>query len=130
MITNYFFKGLDKAEEELVYDYMPSKLDNIEKTLRHFAEDAAMLSINVERFEKHNAYAVELILKLPKKTIVAKEVSHALNKAIDFSKHRLLRQIRKHEEGLRKDYSYERQQGSIRKVEQERVTEPEYAYED
>lgn len=130
MITNYFFKGLDKAEEELIYDYMPSKLDNIEKTLQHFAADAAMLSINVERFEKHNAYAVELILKLPKKTIVAKEVSHALNKAIDFSKHRLLRQIRKHEEGLRKEYSYERQQSSIRKVEQARVAEQEYAYED
>lgn len=127
MIINYFFKGLDEKEEELVYDYMPSKLGIIEKTLQHFAEDAAMLSINVERFEKHNAYAVELILKLPKKTIVGKEVSHTLKKAIDYSKDRLLRQIRKHEEGLRKENGYERAHGSIRKAE---VAEPEYAYED
>lgn len=117
MIVNYFFKGLDSGEEKFVHDYLPSKLENIEKALMHFAVDAAMLNVNIERFEKHNAYAVELILKLPKKTIVAKEVSHTINKGIDFSKDRLLRQIRRHEASLRKEYLFEREKGSIRSTE-------------
>lgn len=133
MITNYFFKGLDKGEEEIVYDYLPSKLTNLEKALVHFAADAAILNINVERFEKHNAYGIEWILKLPKKTLVAKETSHTLQKAVDQAKARMLRQIRKHEDALRKEHTFDREQGSIRGnsiVEGTAVEEELFAMED
>lgn len=130
MITNYFFKGLDKKEEELVYDYIPTKLENLSKALVHFATDAAILQLNVERFEKHNAYCVEMVLKLPKKTLVSKETSHNIQKAVDNSKAKMLRQIRKHEATLRKENTFDREHGSIRgNIAEKAVTEEAYALE-
>lgn len=132
MITNYFFKGLDKGEEEIIHDYLPSKLINLEKALVHFAADAAILNVNVERFEKHNAYGIEWILKLPKKTLVAKETSHTLQKAIDKAKEKMLRQIHKHEDTLRKEHTFDREQGSIRSnaLIEEAVEDEVFALED
>lgn len=118
MIVKYCFKGLEKKEEDFVQQYAPGKIENIEKRLTHFAKDAVILMVNITRFEKHNAFAVEYVLKLPKKTIVAKEASHTLNKAIDFAKDRLVRQIKKHDAALRKENTFQRQHGgSIRAAE-------------
>ena len=112
MIVKYCFKGLSKKEEDFVQKYCPSKIEHVEKRLTHFAKDAVILNMNVSRFDKHNAYAVEFILKLPKKTIVAKEASHTLNKAIDFAKDRLIRQIKKHDALLKKEFTYDREHAS------------------
>ena len=56
-----------------------------------------------EKYEKHDAYEVEFCLNLPAKSLVAKEASHMITKAIDLSKDRLISQLKKHMARLRKD---------------------------
>jgi ribosome-associated translation inhibitor RaiA len=54
------------------------------------------LRVNVEKFEKHDAFAVDMALSMPKADkIVASETSHLLTKALDLSKDRLVAQIKK-----------------------------------
>lgn len=113
MIVKYLFKDLDNKEEELLREYFEKKLPNIEKYLQNFGDDAATLNLNLSRFEKHNAYSCELILKLPKKTIVSKEASHSINKSIDFAKDRLIRQIVKHDASLKKEHLMKRQHRKV-----------------
>lgn len=74
--------------------------------LTKFAEDARILNVSIEKFDKHQAFEVEFCLKLPKKALVSKEASHEINKAVDLSKDRLVVQIKKHMALLRKDRAH------------------------
>ena len=94
----YFSKGLTSAEEKQFQQYMEKKLKSVSRLLSHFAEDAVQLQVNAERFEKNNAFQIEMILNVPQKQFVGKEASHALTKAMDLSKDRILKQLRKHSE--------------------------------
>jgi len=104
-ISNYK-KHLSKEEELEFNDYIEQKIPSIKSLLTKFAEDAVNLKISVERFEKHNAYQVEMRLSLPTKTLVSEETSHAMTQAIDLSKDKLVQQIKKHMAQLRKDRSH------------------------
>lgn len=95
METVFFFKNMDKSEEEMLREYFLSKLPKFEKILSHFPEDGVFLQVKGEKFQKHSAYEVELIIKLPLGTISAKEASHAINKAVDLAKDRLDMQLKK-----------------------------------
>jgi ribosomal subunit interface protein len=110
MEITYFYKHLSKEEEVRFRDYLNEKLPMIENLLTHFADDAKLLKASIEKYEKHDAFCVELILALPNQRIVAKETSHALNKAVDLAKDRLKSQLKKHLDHLRKS----RDHGSIR----------------
>ncbi len=59
------------------------------------------LGVRAERFEKNNAYEVELTMEIPGKLFVGKEASHTIEKALDLSKDRLVAQLRKHEDLLK-----------------------------
>jgi ribosome-associated translation inhibitor RaiA len=104
-------KNVPKKEFTAFVDYFNEKRKSIEALLTKFSHDSVILKSTIEKFEKHDAYEVELCLVLPTKTIVAKEASHQITKAIDLSKDRLLSQIKKHMAHLRKDRSHQ----SIRK---------------
>ena len=117
MELNLFKKNMQKREEKLFEEYLKEKMPAIEQLLTKFADDAALLRVSVEKFEKHDAYEVEFCLVLPSKTILAKEASHQITKAIDLSKDRLVSQIKKHMDHLRKNRSHE----SIRKEEPKKV---------
>ena len=106
MEVSYFHKNLDKKEEKVFKAYVEEKKDSIKNLLTKFADDACILKASIEKFEKHDAYQVEFHLVVPTKTIVAKEASHQITKAVDLSKDRLLSQIKKHMAMLRKDRSH------------------------
>lgn len=106
MELTFFHKNVTKAEEKAFVDYVAQKISAIESLLTKFAEDAAMLKVSIEKFDKHTAFQVEFCLILPTKTLVATEVSHQINKAVDLSKDRILAQIKKHIALLRKDRSH------------------------
>lgn len=91
-----FCKNLVKAEEKFFVEYVSKKLDKIEGLLHKFSEDAQLLKISIQKFDKHNAYEVELCLNLPTRSIVSKEASHQINKAVDLSLDRLISQLKKH----------------------------------
>jgi len=118
MQITFFHKNLTKDEENKFFDYVEEKREAIESLLTKFKEDAKLLRISVEKYEKHDAYEVEMCLTLPTKSLVSKETSHHITKAIDESKDRLTNQIKKHMALLRKDRSHR----TIRKPENIGIT--------
>ncbi len=113
-VTNTY-KNLSPQEQEIFDNYLPSKLKQIKGLLTNFDEDAVIINCNIEKFEKHDAYEVELLLKMPMKTFKAKEVSHTITKAVDFSKDRLVAQTKKFLDTLKKEQMQARRHASIRK---------------
>jgi len=87
-------------------EYVNTKTAAIENLLSKFSKDSCLLKVGIEKFNKHDAYQVELALSLPTKTIIGSEASHAITKAVDFSKDRLITQIKKHMAHLRKDRAH------------------------
>ncbi len=106
MEVTFLHKHLNKAEESTFVDYVNQKLRTIENLLTTFAEDAALLKISIKKFDKHDAYEVEFCLTLPTKSLVATEASHQISKAVDLSKDRLIAQIKKHMDALRRIRSH------------------------
>jgi ribosome-associated translation inhibitor RaiA len=117
MKVRYQYKNLSAKEQALFEEYLDSKMEQIDPLLSHFAEDAVMLESRADKFEKHDAYEVELVLKLPTKSLKSKETSHAITKAIDLSKDRLVAQLKKMQGLLRKEQLMTRRHSSIRKPE-------------
>ena len=103
MEVTFLYKNLSKSEEKMFNEYSNSKIDAISLLLTKFAEDAKILKISIEKFEKHDAYQVEFNLILPTKSIMATEASHQITKAVDLSKDRLISQLKKHLAHLRKE---------------------------
>lgn len=106
MDVNHFMQNLSKREEESFKDYVAEKLPAFENLLTKFADDARLLKVTIEKFEKHDAYEIEFCLTLPTKSMYAKEASHTITKAVDLSKDRLISQLKKHIALLRKDRSH------------------------
>jgi len=121
----FYHKNLSSKEEALFSEYVNEKTDAIGSLLTTFADDARMLKATIEKFEKHDAYEVEFHLSLPNKTMVAKEASHNITKAVDLSKDRLVTQLKKHMALLRK----ERKHSSIRTPEKEKIEVGEFVME-
>lgn len=97
---------MSPQEEKKVKEYSAMKIEPIERLLNHFAPDAIRLDINAEKLGRRSAYRVEFILHLPSKTIVGREASHEITKAVDLAKDRVVRQIKKHGELLRDRKTY------------------------
>lgn len=106
MEVTFFQKNLNKKEESAFVEYVNQKLRSIEHLLTRFAKDAHILKASIEKYDKHDAYEVEFCLSLPMKSLVATEASHQISKAVDLSKDRLIAQIKKHLDGLRKNRSH------------------------
>ncbi len=113
MDVTFYYKNLTKGQEKTFREYVELKREAIEALLTKFAPDAKILNASIEKFEKHDAFEVELALTLPSKAIVAKEASHQILKAVDLSKDRLITQIKKHISLLRKERAHK----TIRKTE-------------
>lgn len=113
-VTNTY-KNLSPQEQEIFDNYMPDKLKRIENLLKKFEEDAVLLDTTIEKFDKHDAYEVELVLKIPMKTFKAKETSHTILKAVDLSKDRLIVQIKKLMDTIQKEQLQSRRHASLRR---------------
>lgn len=101
MKIQYTFKGMQHWEEVRVKEYAELKERSLEKLLTHFQDDEVKLEVRSERFDKNNAYEVELTMEIPGKVMVGKEASHSIEKALDLAKDRLIGQLRKHEDVLK-----------------------------
>ncbi len=101
MNIQYVFKNMHHWEEVRMKEYAELKERSLEKLLSHFQHDEVNLQIRGERFDKNNAYEVELIMEIPGKLFIGKEASHTIEKAVDLAKDRLIGQLRRHEEQLK-----------------------------
>lgn len=92
------------GEEQKLREYVSTKLPKFEKLVTRFSEDSVSLQIKAEKFNKHQAYEVEMILKLPSITLIGREASHMITKAVDLSKDRLENELRKFEDRLKRKH--------------------------
>ncbi len=107
MEVKFFHKNSTDEENKNFQEYFEKKLESIKNFTTKFESVDPILKATLEKFAKHDAYEVELQLILPSKTIVAKEASHSIQKALDLSKDRLITQIKKHIAMLRKDREHQ-----------------------
>jgi len=106
MEITFFHKNLTKAEEGSFDEYVGTKKEMIENLLKTFPSNATLMRANIEKFDKHDAYQVELSVILPTKQVVAKEASHLITKAVDLAKDRLMVQIKKHISLMRREVKH------------------------
>ena len=106
MEITFFQKNLNKKEEGSFVEYVNQKVPAIEQLLTKFSQDATLLKVSIEKFNKHDAFQVELCLTMPTKTLMATEASHQITRAVDLSKDRLVAQIKKQIAGLRHDRAH------------------------
>lgn len=130
MKAQYSMKNMADWEQKRVEEYIQGKIPGLKKLITHFQSDEVSFFVRAERFDKNNAYQVELILEIPGKVFVGKEDSHSIEKAVDLAKDRLISQLKKHEDVLKnkgkffsslrrtiKELSSDRSQGAIKSVE-------------
>lgn len=86
---------MSSSEEEVLREYFSSKLFSLEKIISHLPSDAVVLQVKGEKFQKHSAFSVELVMKMPTGTLTATEASHMITKAVDLAKDRLVLQLKK-----------------------------------
>lgn len=98
MKIQFSFKNTEHWEEQRIKEYAELKIKSIEKLLSHLDDDEANLTIRSERFDKNNAYQVEMSLEIPTRNMIGKEASHTIEKAVDLSKDRLITQLRRYDE--------------------------------
>jgi ribosomal subunit interface protein len=94
-------KNMAAWEQARLTEYIEQKVPSFEKLVSHFQDDTVSLAIRAERFDKNNAYRVELIFEIPSRLIVGVEDSHSIEKAVDLAKDRLIKQLKKHEDQLK-----------------------------
>jgi len=104
-------------EQELFDNYFDSKLKQLETLVKKYPDDAVMLEAKMEKFDKHDAYDVELILTFPANKIKSNEASHTIMKAVDLAKDRLVIQLKKRKDQKKNEELYVRRHSSIRKPE-------------
>lgn len=101
MKIQYSMKNMAAWEQKRLTEYIEQKMPSFEKLISHFQDDTVSLTIRAERFDKNNAYRVELIFEIPSRLMVGVEDSHSIEKAVDLAKDRLIKQLKKHEDQLK-----------------------------
>jgi ribosomal subunit interface protein len=108
MQVNTFAKHLTDIEKGLFEDYLGKKLLQFEKFLTHFDVDEVKLNVTAEKFTRKDAYKVEMFMELPKavkhKPLYSSEDSRDLRKAVEFSKDKLIDQIKKAVEKMQREH--------------------------
>ncbi len=108
MQVNTFSKHLTDVEKDLFEDYLGKKLIQFEKFLTHFDADEVKLNITAEKFTRKDAYKVEMFMELPRavahKPLYSSEDSRDLRKAVEFSKDKLIDQIKKAIEKMQREH--------------------------
>lgn len=117
MEIQLFQKGLTKEEEASFNEQVNQKVGSIQNLLKDITKDTKTLKVSIERFQKHDAYEVEFCLNIPNKSIVAKEASHVIPKAVELAKRRLVEQIKKHMAQNRRGRAHQGLRRSIREME-------------
>lgn len=115
-------RNLTEAEAEKFKEYAEKKVSQFEGLFEAYDRDSVTLRINIEKFEKHDAFSVDMTLSMPRsENIVATEASHLLTKALDLSKDRLVAQIKKIKELKRENRTHKSIRQDIHQVNLETV---------
>lgn len=109
MQVHTFTKKLTDPEKEMFLTYLDKKLPKFEQFLGEFDPDEVKLNVTVEKFPSNDAFKVEMTMEIPKakhKALHSSEDSRDLLKAIDFSKAKLIDQMKKALEKMHHEHQH------------------------
>ena len=110
MRVRWVFKDIASGDvKRRIRDYFNKKQHRIEKHLSRYPEDLRRLQVTVHYVGRPpERWEVRFVLQLPTGTLVADETRPGPEEAMDVALDELLRELRRHRELLRKDYTYRR----------------------
>lgn len=90
--------NLTEPEKAQFEEYLDKKLANLQPILEaHFPDaDTVYVDANIEKFDKHRAFAFRLLLEMPRKRFMTREVKHTITEVLDFSTQNMEKQLVKH----------------------------------
>lgn len=114
-------RNLTQPEQEQFENYLEKKIELMQPTLEahHRGPDEVHLFAKIQKHEKHTAFAVELILEIPRKRLITGETKHSITEALDFSMQKLEQRLNKHLAKLRKPHRRQRNMRSMKNAELE-----------
>lgn len=108
-------KNLTEPEREQFEKYLRKKLDALTPLIKaHYPDsDAVHVFVEIQKHEKHTAFAFDCILEMPRKRLMASEVKHTITEAVDFAIGKLEQSLSKH---FKKLVTPPRRQQAIRRL--------------
>lgn len=106
MSDHMVFQDCPDWQKEAIRSYWQQKTPRIEKLLMRFPEDQRELRLTVTH--KPKRYDVHAVLLLPTASLAAEASSARDREAIDMVVDKLVAEVRRHKEAIRRDYLYHR----------------------
>lgn len=90
--------NLTQPEKEQFEEYLDKKLANLQPILEaHYPDvDSVYVDASVEKHDKHRAFEFRLLMEMPRKRLMSREVKHSITESLDFATQRMESQLVKH----------------------------------
>lgn len=114
-------KNLTEPEREQFDTYVEKKIASIMPMVEanYPASDAVHVFVEIQKHEKHTAFAFSCILEIPRKRLMASETKHTITEALDFATQKLEQRLTKHFKRLREPPRSRRSVRSMKSVNQD-----------
>lgn len=92
-------RNLTEPEKAQFEEYLQKRLEqHVEPIVKanHTDPDSVHIFADIQKHKKHTAFDFDIILEMPRKKIVAKEVKHSITEALDFATKRIEQGMIKH----------------------------------
>ena len=102
MNIQFLYKQVSEKDKNFLEEYIQKKMERFKKLISENDLDVGRLEVKSEKFAKKKAFKVELFLSLPEYQFRASEDDHTIIEAFDLALDKLIIQIRKEFEKLKK----------------------------
>jgi len=103
MNIQFSYKNVSARDKSFLNDYIDKKVDRIKTLVKGEDYQNAFFEVRVEKFAKKEAFKVELYFSFPGKDFKSSEDDHTVIEAFDLALDKLIIQLRKYREGLKKN---------------------------
>lgn len=116
-------KNLTEPEQEQFETYLAKKLEAIMPMVEanYPDSDAVHVFAEIQKHQKHTAFAFDVILEIPRKRLMAEETKHSITESLDFAMEKLEQRLTKHFKRLREPPRRQRTARSLKALRPEPV---------
>lgn len=102
MITSIDITGIKYNVSDKLQKYVIEKVGNLDRYVPSHARKTIVADVKLRQVNRDhgNKYEAEIILKVPEKTIVAKDSTMNMHAAIDIVEAKLVAQLRKYKDSV------------------------------
>lgn len=90
--------NLTEPEKAQFEEYLDKKLATLQPILdAHYPDaDSVYIDASVQKHDKHRAFEFRLLMEMPRKRLMSREVKHTITESLDFASQRMETQLVKH----------------------------------